>query len=150
MRLTAFMQLGSAFVNCSGDVVVKLPNAPVFVVLSDPLVLDSVEACSEKCDGNVRSLQANHSNPVYRKLCVNSVGNQEQVMVQIGSWDVHTQKFNHSIIVTVPDPRTETLNDSAPSFKELEDVVATLNTELYGQRQAPTKRERKRLCSTLV
>jgi hypothetical protein len=94
------MQLARAFVNSSGEVVVKLPSSPVFLVLSDPLLLASLDACSDtyshahKGGGDVRKLQANHSNPVYQQLCTHSVGHQAHAMVQVGTWDVQIQKFH--------------------------------------------------------
>jgi hypothetical protein len=151
------MQLGSAFVNATGEVVVKLRSVPVFLVLSDPLLFSSVDACSDTCSDAhakgsklARKLQANHSNPVYQQLCAHSVGNQAHAMVQVGAWDVQTQKFESSILVTVSHEQTDTPTiEAIPSFQEVQSAVEALSTQLYTTRPVPHTRERKRLCSTL-
>jgi hypothetical protein len=149
------MQLARAFVNSSGEVVVKLPSSPVFLVLSDPLLLASLDACSDtyshahKGGGDVRKLQANHSNPVYQQLCTHSVGHQAHAMVQVGTWDVQIQKFHSSILVTVPHADTAPTAETATSLQEVQNAVAALTTQLYAAVPAADARHRKRLCSSL-
>ena len=149
------MQLARAFVNSSGEVVVKLPSSPVFLVLSDPLLLASLDACSDthshahKGGGGVRKLQANHSNPVYQQLCTHSVGHQAHAMVQVGTWDVQIQKFHSSILVTVPHADTAPTPETTTSLQEVQNAVAALTTQLYAAVPAADTRHRKRLCSSL-
>ena len=149
------MQLGSAFVNHSGDVMVKFPSVPVFLVLSDPLLLTSLDTCSDNGHNphthhaDVFNKTDNKQNRVYRQLSAHSVDNPAQAMIQVGTWNVRTQKFHSAVLVTVSQQDTDSVPEVVPSFQEVQNVVATLSTQLYAASSVLHTRQRKRLCATL-